>query len=503
MADKRISELPTTTLQAGDQVAIRRGVGNYAVDITGYYGGTNGATLIGTSSGLSVEAAIALKADNSALAGKANTTSLAATSGASLVGFQQTGTGSVSRTAQDKFREIASVSDFGGSLSTALTNAAAAAPVITGYGGIHLPGWSTIDPGRLLNPTMLPTTAKGRAPLFIINNPASTDLLAGYSAGVQIHIGNNPTATPAAGDTVAQTITVNNINGRTNLWGTNTVVLQDASGSDGICRSAEFEINNVKGFNSDPFSGSAPYRKNGIEIVGHSSSTYKITAAATVWANDTTGTGWFDQGLVISRVASKGIRFVRNPGGASDTGTAFSVSAISDESNSNATLSISGSHGSLIDLSGNPTYSQFILGRNNADTSLNIKNNADYGIGIALDSGTSAAQSSSVDFSDRGTVKWRIIKNNGNSFLIISDPLGSPVNVAEFSPGGGGALGIGRTPSYALDVNGSAGFRSTVGFNGTAPISKPTVTGAKGGNAALASLLTALAAYGLITDSTT
>jgi len=39
------------------------------------------------------------------------------------------------------------------------------------------------------------------------------------------------------------------------------------------------------------------------------------------------------------------------------------------------------------------------------------------------------------------------------------------------------------------------------GFNNTAPIAKPTVTGAKGGNAALASLLTALAAYGLVTDS--
>ena len=44
---------------------------------------------------------------------------------------------------------------------------------------------------------------------------------------------------------------------------------------------------------------------------------------------------------------------------------------------------------------------------------------------------------------------------------------------------------------------------STVGFNNTAPIAKPTVSGAKGSNAALASLMTALAAYGLVTDSTT
>jgi hypothetical protein len=46
-------------------------------------------------------------------------------------------------------------------------------------------------------------------------------------------------------------------------------------------------------------------------------------------------------------------------------------------------------------------------------------------------------------------------------------------------------------------------FSNQVGFNNTAPIVKPTVTGAKGSNAALASLMTALAAYGLVTDSTT
>jgi hypothetical protein len=42
-----------------------------------------------------------------------------------------------------------------------------------------------------------------------------------------------------------------------------------------------------------------------------------------------------------------------------------------------------------------------------------------------------------------------------------------------------------------------------VGFLGATPATRPTVTGAKGGNAALASLLTALAALGLVTDSTT
>jgi hypothetical protein len=59
-----------------------------------------------------------------------------------------------------------------------------------------------------------------------------------------------------------------------------------------------------------------------------------------------------------------------------------------------------------------------------------------------------------------------------------------------------------------LQGNGTGGVQvattgQAVGFYGTAPGAKPTVTGSRGGNAALESLLSALAALGLITDSTT
>lgn len=46
-----------------------------------------------------------------------------------------------------------------------------------------------------------------------------------------------------------------------------------------------------------------------------------------------------------------------------------------------------------------------------------------------------------------------------------------------------------------------AGAAAKIGFLGSNAQAKPTVTGSRGGNAALASLLTALANYGLITDS--
>jgi hypothetical protein len=54
-----------------------------------------------------------------------------------------------------------------------------------------------------------------------------------------------------------------------------------------------------------------------------------------------------------------------------------------------------------------------------------------------------------------------------------------------------------------IDSAGATTFYGGVGFNGSAAIAKPTITGSRAGNAALASLLTALASYGLITDSTT
>lgn len=65
-------------------------------------------------------------------------------------------------------------------------------------------------------------------------------------------------------------------------------------------------------------------------------------------------------------------------------------------------------------------------------------------------------------------------------------------------------LGINTAaPAYPLDVNGQAIFRDRVGFYGTTPQTKSTVTGSRGGNAALTSLLQALAGLGLVTDGTT
>lgn len=84
-----------------------------------------------------------------------------------------------------------------------------------------------------------------------------------------------------------------------------------------------------------------------------------------------------------------------------------------------------------------------------------------------------------------------IQKSNNQTFTISPD---------EFD---GSALAWSLTPTPRWIVNGAFQSTGDVGFFATAPAAKQTVTGSKGGNAALASLLTALATYGLITDSST
>jgi hypothetical protein len=61
----------------------------------------------------------------------------------------------------------------------------------------------------------------------------------------------------------------------------------------------------------------------------------------------------------------------------------------------------------------------------------------------------------------------------------------------------------GYTTIQGGQVNQGFRFFGTVGFFGDINVGRQTVTGSRGGNAALASLLTALAALGLITDNTT
>lgn len=111
-------------------------------------------------------------------------------------------------------------------------------------------------------------------------------------------------------------------------------------------------------------------------------------------------------------------------------------------------------------------------------------------------------------YSTTGSVPWEVVGKTGSNLTDIVTRRHDNLQAIQ-----GGVAGeyyhlsaaqianVGLIPNLA--PKNSPAFTTSVGFNGSAPIGKPTVTGAKGGNAALASLLTALANYGLITDSTT
>lgn len=78
------------------------------------------------------------------------------------------------------------------------------------------------------------------------------------------------------------------------------------------------------------------------------------------------------------------------------------------------------------------------------------------------------------------------------------------------NPGGNIVITAGTgTPPGEVRINNTAGAirirsgNTGLGFFGNSQQAKPTVTGSRGGNAALASLMTALSNLGLVTDSTT
>lgn len=74
---------------------------------------------------------------------------------------------------------------------------------------------------------------------------------------------------------------------------------------------------------------------------------------------------------------------------------------------------------------------------------------------------------------------------------------GSPEDFVNF------LFGTGQQQFWCQNVKNLSLGPAAIGFYGTSPQTKQAITGSRGGNAALASLLTSLAAIGLITDSTT
>jgi hypothetical protein len=111
-----------------------------------------------------------------------------------------------------------------------------------------------------------------------------------------------------------------------------------------------------------------------------------------------------------------------------------------------------------------------------------------------LNAASNVAIASLITLSGTATLS-ELAPNHIGGFVALLTPSGSGAWMVDY---GGGQIQTNQTVTVGgLEVTGNSGFY------GTAPIAKPTVTGSKAGNAALASLMTALAALGLVIDSTT
>jgi hypothetical protein len=235
----------------------------------------------------------------------------------------------------------------GSGVATGLSNA------VSGTGGGMV--LSTNPTISQLNATSEGITYSGytigsRAPFFIWQNPSNTNS-AGVNAGQQIWIGNNPTATPGAGDTVAETVGVANGNFRNDLWATNFLV--GLCGPAEGCTTGDYTNGTVQGSEIDVF-GSASYLPanrafnatsgtfviNGQEV--YCQGPQYCTSAYSAWSTATNGSNWWQEGAVYNRVAQIGVHFVVTPG---DTGQSFQSAAIQDDSNSVNVIDVgSGSH---------------------------------------------------------------------------------------------------------------------------------------------------------------
>ena len=96
----------------------------------------------------------------------------------------------------------------------------------------------------------------------------------------------------------------------------------------------------------------------------------------------------------------------------------------------------------------------------------------------------------------------------GDIVLLVDDTTTTPATFGQIQVQDG-LVDVTATQAVVLRPHNAGGtatlslFGDLIGFYSTSPIAKPTVTGAKAGNAALASLCTSLANLGLITNSTT
>jgi hypothetical protein len=127
---------------------------------------------------------------------------------------------------------------------------------------------------------------------------------------------------------------------------------------------------------------------------------------------------------------------------------------------------------------------------------------ADNASGCIIDVLAIDQQAGLIDFTyenGQNTISVRGYNNAGTA--LVGSPASS--DVINFNIAGSTTYSYAQVPQQFNVASSFAVNTNQVGFYGTSAIAKPTVSGSRGGNAALDSLLTQLSSLGLITNSTT
>lgn len=131
------------------------------------------------------------------------------------------------------------------------------------------------------------------------------------------------------------------------------------------------------------------------------------------------------------------------------------------------------------------------------DLTLSLENETRSG-GVRLQ--VAAGQEARFDLKTADLLRWRFVKD---SVAESGSDAGSNLQIARYDDAGvflGTPIRIDRA-SGETQIGEALKVTGNLGFYGTTPAGKPTITGSRAGNAALADLLTELANLGLITDS--
>jgi hypothetical protein len=232
-------------------------------------------------------------------------------------------------------------------------------------------------------------------------------------------------------------------------------------------------------------SGGAGYTPVGDEVI------YNVDQSTLSHAFYTMG-GVRQQALLVSNIGTPGYVQISN-------GVNSAVVQAQGVGNINFILQSRGTGYTQLGQVAGPTnvYGTAIAVHGSTSTTLDtpvlfVGNNANANTGIYLDAVSGGNRF--LRWRTAGVSRWQMYvqdtesgsgNNGGNFYITRFDDVGNSL---------GNALAITR-------ATGAMVLSGPIGFQGTAAIAKPAVTGSRGGNAALASLLTALASYGLITDS--